>query len=385
MKIKFYILLKIPLSKFDYERFNIKNLEKLFDLKILDCSEFFKFDSNRDNDFENASSIIKIKKLKDLKSNLKSKGGYVLDFVGQFHPKAILLLNWFIENDTKIIAYDTVPVVNPRELIKNKASFFEKIIYMFKNNVFKRHFLALINKFLLIYLPNQDPFIALTSGTSYLNDPRFYQSKLKIKAHSLDYEKYLNIKNKKNKKLNGLSVDYAVYIDENITGHQDNVEMSLSQPTYPENFFPKLETFFNIIEKNFGMKVVIASYPVGKNIFKDYLKNKSFKNVTPELIKNSKLVLVHATTSISFAVLWNKPILFLTNDQIKKSWYGDFIKAPAHFLKSPLINIDNIRKRDLILSVKNNNYNEYKENYIKSSKSPEISVWQILYRTLKGI
>ena len=41
MKIKFYILLKIPLSKFDYERFNIKNLEKLFDLKILDCSRIF--------------------------------------------------------------------------------------------------------------------------------------------------------------------------------------------------------------------------------------------------------------------------------------------------------------------------------------------------------
>ena len=242
--------------------------------------------------------------------NLKSKGGFVLDFVGQFHPKAIFLLNWFIENDTKIIAYDTVPFVNPKELIKNKVSFFEKIIFIFKNNVFKRHFLALINKFLLIYLPNQNPFIALTSGTSYLNDPRFYQSRLKIKAHSLDYEKYLSINNKKNEKLDGLSEDYAVYIDENITGHQDNVEMNLSQPTYPEIFFPKLETFLILLKRILGMKVVIASYPVGKNIFKDYLKNKSFKNVTPELIKNSKLVLVHATTSISFAVLWNKPILF---------------------------------------------------------------------------
>ena len=98
MKIKFYILLKIPLSKFDYERFNIENLEKRFDLKILDCSEVFEFNSSRDDDFKVHCSIVKIRKIKDLNLILQPKGGYVLDLVGQFHPKAVLLLNCLHDN-----------------------------------------------------------------------------------------------------------------------------------------------------------------------------------------------------------------------------------------------------------------------------------------------
>ena len=333
-------------------------------MKILDFSEYFNFNSQRDNDYEDSNLIIKISTFSELKKYLKFKGGYVLDFVGQFSPKSIIMFNFFVKQNIKIIVYDSVPVINPPELIKNRTNFFKKIIYMFRKNVFRRHLVGLINKILIYCLSNQDPYMALTSGDSWTNDPRFTRSKFKIDAHSLDYEKYFQTKEKKSKILKASS-NYAVYIDENITGHQDNVGNLNHQ--LPETFFPKLKSLFQIIENSLGLKVLIASYPTGVQTFKKYLKNKAYKNLTPELIKNSKLVLVHASTSLSFAVLYKTNVI-LTSNEIKKSWYSDFIEAPARFFKSPLITIDEIKKK-LILTLNKNKYKEYRYSYLKSKQS----------------
>ena len=60
---------------------------------------------------------------------------------------------------------------------------------------------------------------------------------------------------------------------------------------------------------------------------------KIFQNKTSELIKNCKFSIVHSSTAISFCVLSKKPVLFITNDEIKNSWFQQEIEFSAAQLK----------------------------------------------------
>ena len=61
--------------------------------------------------------------------------------------------------------------------------------------------------------------------------------------------------------------------------------------------------------------------------------------LSEELVKNSKIVLLHASTSMSFAVLFKKPAVFLTSNELEQSWIGPTIKDFAKLMNSQIINI----------------------------------------------
>ena len=44
---------------------------------------------------------------------------------------------------------------------------------------------------------------------------------------------------------------------------------------------------------------------------------------TAETVLDSKIALLHCSTSISFPVLLEKPIYFLTSNSLKESWIGN--------------------------------------------------------------
>ena len=80
-------------------------------------------------------------------------------------------------------------------------------------------------------------------------------------------------------------------------------------------------------------------------------------------------------------MLFKKPIIFLTSNEIIKS-YDDFrIHSLARELNSVLINIDKFESFsesiDLneIIKINNKNYGDYKRNYIKHPNSENISMW----------
>ena len=382
MKINLFICLKIPLNVNDFNRLGVDYLNRKFNLVILDCSKWLlPFSQNRMASVLNKLSVIEIRSFKAFKNYLENKSGYVIDYVGQFSPKSIIMFDFLVKNKFNVVVIDTVPFPIPEKLLSSN------VIEKFKQTIlfggWKRHFFAKINKFLLYFLKDQSPKIALTSGTLWKSNSRYLLSQKKVNAHSLDYEIYMQVSKEKNLNKFLKSKGYAVYIDENLTNHPDNLEVGFPNPATSTKFYPRLKNFFKIIKNRFKLNVVCAIYPSGNKELGKYISNKSFSNLTPQLIKNSDLVLAHGSTAISFAVLWKKPIIFITSSEIEKSWYNGWIEAPSKYLKSPLINLDNFKEKMLEKKVNKKCYQDYKNNFIKTLESEKVSLWKILYNAIK--
>ena len=70
---------------------------------------------------------------------------------------------------------------------------------------------------------------------------------------------------------------------------------------------------------------------------------------TAELVKESKLVLLHASSPLSYSILFKKPTLFLTSNDLNKSWIGTRIKSFANEVNSKVININSDIDKNLNL------------------------------------
>lgn len=101
------------------------------------------------------------------------------------------------------------------------------------------------------------------------------------------------------------------------------------------------------------------------------------------MVSGADLVLCHASASVSFAVIWRRPVLFVTSTELKDSWYHTHITQMASELERPIINVDEL---DAIpdqqisnlaqLDVNDEAYARYEEHYIRSRWSPPLPLWE---------
>ena len=132
-----------------------------------------------------------------------------------------------------------------------------------------------------------------------------------ILSHSFDYYKYLEFSKLKIKP--NLKYRFAVFLDEGVTGHPDYHYLNLNPFCDHQVYFEELKKLFDILENKLDLKIIIAAHPkIDYSKFKNEFSRKIFYNKTIELVKNSNLVLSHMSTSINFAVIYNKPIIFST-------------------------------------------------------------------------
>jgi len=388
MKKRIYLIVKNPFQESDITRFNTDLLSEYFDLSILDCTEWLLPDSlkTRTQIHLDLVNLIRIKSASEFKAALGGKGGYALDFIGLFSFNAIRVFNILKKNGTQIVVVDSgpFPTLGPT---KSTQSLIQKMKVIIRNKLFHRFLYARLLKLYENIVEDMTPDIAMVSGTSWKNNPRFSNAKNLIFAHSFDYETYLKVD------LIKRTVDkpYAVYLDENIGFHEDNKEMNLCVPVNGNNFLFKMESFFKEFEKSTGLSVKIAAYPstdytLYKNIFTD---REVMKHNTAELIKDSQIVFAHASTAVSFAILWQKPILFILDDMMKSSWYFADIESVASAVKCPIINLDVDDDRNYTYSklelTNFENFASYKDTYIKSKNSGDFANWTTLYKYIQGI
>ena len=109
---------------------------------------------------------------------------------------------------------------------------------------------------------------------------------------------------------------------------------------------------------------------------------------TAKLVMDSKVVLVHQSTSLSYAILFKKPLIFLTTDKLAKSWIGPAIETFSKILNSLLINIDNSSNKEFdaktLLKIDEKKYKNYLDNYIKVPNSPDLPIWEIFAKEIKN-
>ena len=261
------------------------------------------------------------------------------------------------------IAWGAMP--SPKALIKNKLY---KILETNPQTILKKIKDSLIFKVLKLLNLIQPFEISFVAGKYWDNSNIITRKKSYI--NSIDFEKnkkYIkNTKERNNQK-------YAVFLDGNLPFHPD-IKLNSLVGLNPTVYYSKLDNFFSLIESRYNLKIVIAAHPTFSNSNKSYLCRRMSECSTVELIKNCTLVIAHHSTSISYAVLNFKPIIFIyTKEMFLQYKYSimEFIKCLSEELDSPYIGIDEDLDKKYELKISTKKYLDFKYKYICSEISEQ--------------
>ena len=196
-----------------------------------------------------------------------------------------------------------------------------------------------------------------------------------------DYEEFIRCRNLKGEH----STPYAVYVDNYFPLHP---EVSQRNPSFRAKelaplFYSSLNRYFELIEREYGLKVVIAAHPSAVYEDNPFEGREIVCNKTCELIKNSQMVCMHTSNSLSYVILYNKPVALLSNDVYRQASL-EFMRLEnvSKMIKVEITDMDerdcrihfdyidkgfcdNYKKKYLIAEENTSNYELYKRHFEK--------------------
>lgn len=180
-----------------------------------------------------------------------------------------------------------------------------------------------------------------------------------------------------------LNYNYILFLDIYLPHHIDFVTHKI-KTIDPTIYYKKLNSFFDILEKQLNMPVVIAAHPKS-NYKNEFLNRKCIINETPNLVKNSFLVLNHYSSSVSYAILSQKPIIYFYSEEflIKNTFLFKIYKRilfQSNYFKTLAINIDESIEIPIPV-IDKQRYKEFVSNYILSQQYP-LTNFQIVSKQL---
>jgi hypothetical protein len=227
-------------------------------------------------------------------------------------------------------------------------------------------------------LPLIRPGLAIVSGE--ILSPAVMQSREILRVHSFDYDIYLQLA----KVSNPPEREYAVFIDQDLCFHSDFIHQKVPFVVTPEKYFPAICNALNCISRCLQVEIVIAAHPRSsyeQRRLDCYPGFSIERGRTAELIGRSALVICHDSTAIHFAVLFGKPMVFVTTDELIPTYEGRSIaQAAAEFGKIPVNLDEDLQRVDWReqTSVDAAKYAEYKNRFIKTDGSPERPLWDVV-------
>ena len=205
-------------------------------------------------------------------------------------------------------------------------------------------------------------------------------------SHTLDYDIFLEMKRK-----NSAKNANAVFIDAGALNQRgDNLTLEVNSTLNREKYIHNFYNFFNKVEKETGSIVNIAAHPGydGCSYPEEFGNRLTIVGKTADMISQSNFVMTHGSTAVSFAVIFKKPIIFITTDEIlAETEQAEGLANMASWFGKTLINIDqsfDINWEDELL-IDNYYYSNYKNSYIKKRGSQESNSWQIVADRLKSM
>lgn len=139
---------------------------------------------------------------------------------------------------------------------------------------------------------------------------------------------------------------YAVFLDVMLPYHPDFERLG-SKALSADVYYSKLNTFFDRVETNLGIPVVIAAHP--KSAYKNEFGSRQvIKGKTTSLVAGSSVVFTHHSVSMFYAVLFRKQIVLLTMNEFIHAGAKNFAMQVIHYqmeryveeLGCTLINVD---------------------------------------------
>jgi hypothetical protein len=283
-------------------------------------------------------------------------------------------------------ALGIIPLDNPEKKIRvslfSELSFF-KITY---KNIIRAIKNRLGRRIPFYFLGVSPAVLLLTSGE--LSENLYYYPKDRntevLWLHALDYDLCLE----ENTKPPLIEVSgCAVFLDDYVPFHPEWVLFGEEKPVTAERYLTSINKFFDHIEKEQNLKVVIAAHPSSDYSDKpgSYGNRMIYYGKTVGCVRSSKFVIAHSSTAINFAVVYRKPIIFILTDELvgkKDSVYIDIFAS--WFGKKP-INIDSPYSIDWKkeLTVDENKYKVFQNTFIKKQNTKEEYSWKTLINKLK--
>ncbi len=207
-------------------------------------------------------------------------------------------------------------------------------------------------------------------------------------AHARDYDVYLNEKEKPVQ----TDAKVGVFLDENVPFHPEhNKEFwPYAAPCNEDEYYPGLRRFFDFLERERGVRVIIAAHPSARyDEGCDYFGPRTIvQGRTLELVRQAAFVISHNSTALTYAILFDKPVLFIDNDKMRRNLVDAHqTNGIAQYLKRLPINLDTPLRPDWEkeLTVDRDAYAQYRETFIKRHGSPEKHSSQILADFVKTL
>ena len=383
---KIFFLLHTPLTKRDYDRFGVDIfLARGFKVIFLDLTAMLHqgYAANIDgSQLSGYKEVVSVRKPKDAIVFLKNNLGAFGISLNNATAATAFLYRAFRKYDISYAVFNTNDIPKPFVSV-NKAVKLVKKLCNSADLKWISNTLLRYSSLLPACLSGMQPpsFVFLGGFKAGRVFPAVNADTVNVWAHTLDYDLYLEYVLRSSRFQ--VSTKYAVFLDEFFPLHPDFcVSESLKKP-YGDylQYYREMNKIFDIIEDKLGVPVVIAAHPKSsyENMPPMFADRQVIKGKTTDLVAGADYVLAHASTSVNFAVLFNKPILFIMPNGVRGGYYEDLIKGfAAEFLTSPA-DINSIKDIDFKQrnGINRDAYLAYKENYIKRKGTPEKYFWDV--------
>lgn len=226
--------------------------------------------------------------------------------------------------------------------------------------------------------------LSLVAGEQLLRTDNFAAKVVPINMS--DYDTYRNKVNQKTRFSEG---QYVVFLDINLP-FQSDLALAGDSVLNADEYYASLNRFFMLIERAYATKVVIASHHKANNASQRFGGRECYHGKTAELVRDADFVISHHSTSIGYAVLNRKPIVFIYTDEMQKLYSTcrvRWIQDLAQYFELPAYNVDQITdgSQIIIQPPSRERYDSYKYNYLTSHESENSSSAEIFWCEINAI
>lgn len=224
--------------------------------------------------------------------------------------------------------------------------------------------------------------VVFAAGEAVLANAQFANRVVPINL--IDYDHYVRTKSAPER----LVVEpYAIFLDIYLP-HQSDLRIVGLGAIDSTEYYQSLNRFFGLIETTFGVKVAIAAHPKAVYDAQTFEGRPFYVGRTPQLVRDAEFVISHHSTSLSYAVLNRKPIVFIYTNDMKKLYeltIVTYLHDLSAYLGASICNIDEITRGDQVemKPVDEKRYDEYKYDFLTSRASEHARTEEIFWRELR--
>ena len=222
-------------------------------------------------------------------------------------------------------------------------------------------------------------FDVVFAAGQYASDLHFGEASRIVHIHHPDLDATHHFRDEKKLELGR----YCVFLDEYLPFHPDwNIHQQ--RTVNPEEYYRKLKRFFDAVERVNSIKVVIAQHP--KSVYRQDAFGGREREIgkTGELVENADAVFAHASTAISFAVIYRKPLCLLTYSEFRKvhPFETGIMQKTKEILRCEIWDLDEEDDPSISsLKVFHEGYEHYYQKYLSAGDLSKTS-GEIVYEAL---